>query len=633
MNKPLLLLVPALAATAALLAAPAFAHPAPAPTARAGTAESAADLIETRVAELLDEQKVPGAAVALVVDGAPVLTAGYGEAVVGAADFGTGTAYYTGSVAKLFTTAAALRLVGEGALDLDADVNDVLADVEVPDTFPGEPVTLRHLLTHTSGFEDRIAGWARWAPAEMPTLAEFAADEMPERLREPGTVTAYNNYDMALAGLLVEDASGLPYADYVAEHVFAPLGMDATAAVREEPAKGPAAAEGYRYADGGQVPTAGRLAPATPAGPGVLTTAEDMSAFMTALATGDPRLGEGVAEQMTTRQFGMDDRMPGMGFSFQELAGPGDGVWFKAGDLSGYHTSLAVVPARGIGVHIAVNGDGEDAAATVAAAEAIVHDVLADLDALPAAPEREAARDDLDAYTGEYTSVRTTRSDFTELTRVFAPVTVEAADGGLTTTGLSGDPAVPEQHWTPVGDGLFQERDGTATIAFTADGYLLTSMSPTAAYEPVPRYDSTAVHLAALGFGAVALAAGFLALTATGIARAFRRGERKPLLRTATAWAAWLTGGTAAAVLVLLATAVADGNLLVQQVVTGAGVLPAVLVLSYAAVGLAAAALVLYAAAAAKRQWTARTATGQGFVVLGGLAFAAILVSLNLAAF
>ncbi|GAA1692660.1 hypothetical protein GCM10009830_45560 [Glycomyces endophyticus] len=632
MHKPAPLLVAALAASALLLAPPVAAHPGPAPAATAQTG-TAAELVETRIADLLAEQEVPGAAAALVVDGEPVLTAAYGEAVVGEADFTTGTAYYTGSVAKLFTTAAALRLVGEGALDLDADVNDVLTDVEVPDTFPGEPVTLRHLLTHTSGFEDRIAGWARWEPGEMPTLAEFAAEEMPERLRAPGTVTAYNNYDMALAGLLVEDASGQPYADYVAEHVFAPLGMDDTAAVREEPAKGPDAAEGYRFADGRQVPTAGRLAPATPAGPGVLTTADDMSAFMTALATGDPRLGEGVAAQMTTRQSGMDDRMPGMGFSFQELAGPGDGVWFKAGDLSGFHTSLAVVPDLGVAVHVAVNGDGKDAAATVAAAEAIVHDVLAGLGALPAAPERQAAQDDLDAYAGEYTSVRTTRSDFTELTRVFSPVTVEAAGGGLTTTGLSGDPAVAEQHWTPVGDGLFQEEDGTATIAFTADGYLLTSMSPTTAYEPVPWYDATALHLAALAFGALVLTAGFLALTATGIARAFRRGERKPALRTATAWAAWLLGGTAAAVLVLLATAVADGNLLVQQVVTGAGVLPAVLGLSYAAVGLAAAVLVLYTAAAAKRQWTARTATGQGLVVLGGLAFAAVLVSLNLAAF
>ncbi|SDD45568.1 serine hydrolase domain-containing protein [Glycomyces harbinensis] len=622
MNKPAPLLVPALVLGAVFAAVPAHAQD-------ETDVAAVADLIDTRIAAILDEHEIPGGAAVLVVDGEPVLTEAYGEAVVGGAPFATDTAYYTGSVAKLFTTAASLQLVDEGALDLDADVNDYL-DFDVPDTFPGDPVTLRHLLTHTSGFEDRILGWGRWAPEDMPSLADFAAQEQPERLREPGTLIAYNNYDMVLAGVLIEEASGQSYEDVLSERLFTPLGMDDTRVVREEPAKGADAAEGYRYADG-QVVTAGRIAPGTAAGPGVLSTADDLSRFMAALAQRDPILGEGVAEQMTTRQFGSDDRMPGIGFSLQEFAGPGDGVWFKAGDLPGFHTALAVVPDRGISVHVAFNGAGESAAATSFAAEELVRDVLAALGALPEPQAFEPVEDDLDRYTGEYVSIRTASSDFTELARVVAPVTVETADGGLTTTGLSSDPAAGEQRWVPVGDGLFQEQGGTATIAFTDYGILLSSVDPAVSFAPVPWYNGALLHQVGLGAGGLILAAGFLALSATAVVRLVRRAPRRPVLRSLNAWSSWLTGAAALAVLGLLMSVVSDANLLLQQVVTGSPGLTATMWAALAAVGLAAVNLVLYAAAAAKRQWSMWPAVGQGLMVAGGAAFSVVLIALNLA--
>jgi CubicO group peptidase (beta-lactamase class C family) len=632
MKQTASLLIPALALAGVFAAAPAHAQDEAGPDTAAATA-----LIDAGIAEILEEHDVPGAATAIVVNGEPIHTEAYGEAVVatgaeGAVPFATETAYYAGSLAKLFTTAAALQLVEDGRLDLDADVNEHLTGLEVPDTFPGEPVTLRHLLTHTSGFEDRIVGWSAWDADEMPSLADFAAGQLPERLREPGTLVTYNNYDMALAGLLVEEASGQSYQDYVAEHVFAPLGMDDTRVVTEEPAKGPASAEGYRYADG-QVPTEGRIAPPTPAGPGVLTTADDMALFMAALAEGDPALGAGVAEQMTTRQFATDDRMPGMGFSLQEYAGPGDGIWFKDGDLPGYHTVMALAPEQGIGVHIALNGDGGDAGETIWAARELLRDVMDELGALPSPAALEPVEAvDLDQYEGEYAATRTSRSDFTEITRVFGPVTVDADGGVLTTTGLTFDPTVGERHWVPVGDGLFQERDGTATIAFTDDGLLLSSAEPSASYARVPWYDGALLHMAGLGIGALILAAGFLTLTVTAVVRLARRQPRRPVLRSLNVWTSWLLGAAALAVLGLLMAMVGDMNLLTQQILTGAPVLTAVLWTALAAVGLAALNAILYTAAAIKRQWTAPTAIGQGLMAVAGLTFAAVLTALNLTA-
>ncbi|MEU6861385.1 serine hydrolase domain-containing protein [Glycomyces sp. NPDC046736] len=620
MIKPASLLVPALALGAVLTAAPANAQDAPAPV---------AELIDARMAEFLEDIELPGATAALVVDGEAVLTEAYGEAVVDGAPFEADTAYYTGSIAKLFTTASALQLVHEGALDLDADVNDTLTGFAIPDTYPGEPITLRHLLTHSSGFEDGILGWSRWAPEDMPTLAEFAEEAVPERRREPGAVVTYNNYDMVLAGVLIEEASGQSYEDYVAEHVFAPLGMEDSEVVRAEPAKGAEVAEGYRYAEG-QIPTAGRLSPGTPSGPGVLTSVEDMSRFMIAVIERDPALGEGVAEQMTTRQFGPDDRMPGMGFSFEEFAGANEGVWFKGGDVPGYHNAMVLVPEQGIGFYLGYNGDGPADGDVEDDASAILDDVLTELGALPDPPTLAPVEvGDLDRYTGEYVSTRTSNSDFTELIRVFDPVTVRAEQGELVTTGLSSE----ERHWVPVGEDLFQERDGTATIAFTADGLMLSSESPTRAYTPVPWYDSAPIHLAGLAFGALILVVGFLTLTIRAIVKLFRRGDRNPALRTATAVLAWLLAGTALGMLTLMMTLMTDMNLMNQHLSTASAELTTVAALSIGTVGLTLLTTLTFIITATKRQWTKATAASYTLMLLAALAFSAVLITLNLAAF
>ncbi len=106
----------------------------------------------------MEKHHIAGAAVSVVKDGELFFAKGYGDA-----DLEKGipvdpeqTIFHVGSVGKLFTWTAVMQLVEQGKLDLDADINDYL-DFRIPDTYP-QPITLKHLMTHTSGFEDRLRG-------------------------------------------------------------------------------------------------------------------------------------------------------------------------------------------------------------------------------------------------------------------------------------------------------------------------------------------------------------------------------------------------------------------------------------------------------------------------------------------
>ena len=85
-------------------------------------------------------------------------------------------------------------------------------------------MTLRHLLTHTAGYEERVAGLIG-GTGTVPDLRASLVTDPPAQVYEPGTTPAYSNYGNALAGYVVEAVSGQPFEEYVAEHVLAPAGM------------------------------------------------------------------------------------------------------------------------------------------------------------------------------------------------------------------------------------------------------------------------------------------------------------------------------------------------------------------------------------------------------------------------
>ncbi|MFD1051672.1 serine hydrolase domain-containing protein, partial [Kibdelosporangium lantanae] len=158
------------------------------------------------------------------------------------------TGFLINSVGKSIAATAAMQLVEQGKLDLNADVDTYLTGFRIPDTFPGRPITLDNLLTHTAGFEDQVHGMFRPKSEQLPSLADHLADDIPTRVHPPGEFTVYSNYGYALVGRLVETASGMSYADYVRQYVFQPLGMTHSTVAEPTPADiDGTVATGYRF--------------------------------------------------------------------------------------------------------------------------------------------------------------------------------------------------------------------------------------------------------------------------------------------------------------------------------------------------------------------------------------------------
>ncbi len=156
----------------------------------------------------LSRGDIAGLVISVVRDGVVLFEKGFGWAdVAGRVPMDPETTVIrVASISKSFTATAVLQLVEQGKLDLDRDVNDYL-DFVIPPAF-GAPITLRHLLTHTAGFEE--TAYPRFVP---PAPLRQHLLRIPERIYPPGTIPAYSNYGLHLAGYLVERASGQSIAD------------------------------------------------------------------------------------------------------------------------------------------------------------------------------------------------------------------------------------------------------------------------------------------------------------------------------------------------------------------------------------------------------------------------------------
>src|SRR5262245_241428 len=171
-----------------------------------------------------------GCSVAVGVDGKPVLTKGYGMAdLEHDVKITPETIFEAGSVSKQFTAAAVLLLAREGKLSLDDSVRKYIP--ELPDY--GVPLTIRHMLTHTSGLRDwgaieAIAGWPRTTRTYTHAHVLDILSRQKALNFTPGEQWSYSNSGYNLAAIIVARVSGKPFAEFTAERIFQPLGMTHT---------------------------------------------------------------------------------------------------------------------------------------------------------------------------------------------------------------------------------------------------------------------------------------------------------------------------------------------------------------------------------------------------------------------
>jgi CubicO group peptidase (beta-lactamase class C family) len=208
--------------TAALLATPAFAAP-------------PADL-DAHIEALRQTYEVPGMALAIVEDGKPTVTRGYGVKVMGGQDkVDADTIFMTGSTGKALTVAALATLVDAGKLKWDDKVVDHLPGFQMYDPYVTREMTVRDLLTHRSGLA-LGAGDLMFVPRSNRTRANVVAGL---KYLKPATSFrsgyAYDNILYTVAGALIEAVSGQSYESYMRDHVFKPGGM--LTATSDEPSR------------------------------------------------------------------------------------------------------------------------------------------------------------------------------------------------------------------------------------------------------------------------------------------------------------------------------------------------------------------------------------------------------------
>jgi CubicO group peptidase (beta-lactamase class C family) len=183
--------------------------------------------VDRIAAQVLEATGVPSASVAVVEHGKLVYTHAYGMARMAtgaspAIPATPGMRYSIGSISKQFTAAAILMLQQEGKLSLDDPVSKY-----IPGLTRGNEVTIREILSHTSGYQDFWPEDYVMTPMLKPTTAQQIFDTWAKKPLdfEPGTQWQYSNTNYVIAGRIVEVVSGERYWDFLTEHIFRPLGM------------------------------------------------------------------------------------------------------------------------------------------------------------------------------------------------------------------------------------------------------------------------------------------------------------------------------------------------------------------------------------------------------------------------
>ncbi|MDH5589288.1 MAG: serine hydrolase [Gemmatimonadota bacterium] len=382
--------------------------------------------LDSLVRAHVEDTLVAGVAVGVVQDGDTLLLQGYGVAdLEWDVPMATDAVFEIGSVTKQFTAAAVMRLVEEGKIDLDADVTTYLPDYDTQ----GRHIPIRRLLDHTSG----IKGYT-----EMPAFGEIVMRDLPRdslvaRFEavplefEPGTAEIYNNSAYFLLGLVIEEASGEPYGEYVATHFFEPLGMsrsyycdqDAVVARR---------AHGYDQGPEG-LRQKGYLNHLWPYAAGSLcSTAGDLVRWNQALHGGEV-VSDGSYRTMTTPRPLVDGTPIRYAGGLMVFDDGGRRAITHGGGINGFLSDTWVYPDRGLIVVVLQNTAGRRGPGLLA--RALVEAVIGPGDA----PTAGTFAGDLHGLTGTYRGPSRGR----ELT---VEVSVEDGALALTPQGAS-SPATP----------------------------------------------------------------------------------------------------------------------------------------------------------------------------------------------
>ena len=366
-----------------------------------------ADAVDDFVQGQMQRHRIPGVSLAICRDGQLVRATGYGLANVELdVPVKPETVFQTGSVGKQFTAMAVMMLVDEGKLGLDDPIVNY---------FPGAPatwrgITVRHLLTHTSGIKD----WE--GKTDLDYRKDYTEDELVQVAMKlppdfaPGTQWSYSNTGYVLLGILVHRVSGKFYGDFLAERVFAPLGMTSTRIISESDIVKNRAA-GYTLATG-KLQNQEWVSPSlnTTADGSLYTTTLDLAKWDAALEA-RRFLEPGSYQAMWSPVKLRDGTTYPYGFAWGFDVQRREPVIQHSGSWQGFKSAIARYPGPGLTVIVLANLDQADPVFLATTVAGLVEPALAwpDVQAAIADPDpvRTAQlRDVLQAWADGGTSAR-----------------------------------------------------------------------------------------------------------------------------------------------------------------------------------------------------------------------------------
>jgi CubicO group peptidase (beta-lactamase class C family) len=571
--------------------------------------------LDKELGEEIKKHHIAGAAVSVVKDGKLFFAKGYGYA-----DLENKipvdperTNFRTGSIAKLFTWTAVMQLAEQGKLDLNADVNDYL-DFRIPDTYP-QPITLKDLMTHTSGFESLYYERLANDPNDLMPPREWLVSHMPARVRPPGDVAAYSDYGAALAGYIVVRVSGEPYDRYVQEHILNPLGMAHTTA---KPSMTPDirahTSMGYVYKDGAfqEFPDTSEIGrprleyadmgqPAlVPAGD-MQSSATDMARFMIAQLQdgryGDSNTAEAhILNKSTLRRmhgtlYTPDPRLLGTAYGFFDFTDNGQRTIGHSGGSDPIFTLLLLLPDQNLGAFVVYNSQGgKDLVNQHLGFQRAFFDHYYPAPALkPIQPPADFA-EQAGRFEGSYQitggEAGTSETTIEKFGGLFGMGTVQISDGSDGTLLFKNPWA--EWRFVEVAPLYFRQVDGPFHILFREDDqgritHMFTDYTPMFAFEKLKWYETRGFNMAL----AVGCVLGFLSMITLAAIRFIRNrrqsGCRKAAPRGARAAYQIVVGISVLNLLFVIGTVVwfnpvpLFGVSPIYKIVLGLGVVSAVL--------------------------------------------------------
>jgi CubicO group peptidase (beta-lactamase class C family) len=414
---------------------PAKAAGSGAPQIAAGTAAAIDRIIEAPI----KAGKVAGASISVMRRGETISSKSYGSADLELdVPMPSDASFEIGSVTKQFTAASILLLAERGKLTVDDEVTKHLPQYPTH----GQRITIRHLLTHTSG----IKGYT-----ELPEFGDLMTLKKPRESLVtlfgdkpldfmPGDALVYNNSAYFLLGLIIEKLSGQTYADFVKANLFDKTGMSSSYYCSES-AVHRHHAHGYDT-DGGTLVLKGFISHTWPYSAGSLcSTASDLSAWLAALHGGRVLSADSYRAMITPAVLADGTKVRyGFGVGVAELGGRR--AIFHGGGINGFLSEVEYFPDSGVSIVVLLNTAGPVGPADLA------HEI-ADAVLGPSPVQTTAFSGDLKSFAGTFDGVGRGR-----------PTTVTiAVDGGTLTMKGGGPPAAPPQTLAYRGGDTFGVKD------------------------------------------------------------------------------------------------------------------------------------------------------------------------------